>query len=184
MAMPAPAPQFTIEMLDAMPQAPGERYELVDGFLIVTPAAAPMHAKLAQRLSMILGAAIPESVASVAQVGEIRAGDATSLQPDILIYPSGSSTPARWRDVTSWWLAVEIVSPSSRLYDREHKRRAYLALGVPVYWVVDTESRTIEVWRPGDAAPRVFHDRFDWTPPSGHRVEIALDKLFADTPTR
>ena len=75
-------------------------------------------------------------------------------------------------------LAVEIVSPSSRVYDREHKRHTYLAVGVPEHWVVDAGSRTIDVWRIGDREPRTVRDRLKWTAPSGHRVEIKANELF------
>jgi Uma2 family endonuclease len=185
MAMPASAPQYTIDMLDAMPQEPGVRYELVDGSLIVTPAPGLPHATAAWRISMALGAAIPESAAGFGAPGEIRIDPATSLEPDILVYPAQSPRPAKWTDVTKWWLAVEVVSPSSRHYDRVEKRQAYLALGMPEYWVVDPETRTIEVWHTNDSRPRIIanrrpsaRDRLSWTAPSGHRVEIDVAKLF------
>ena len=44
MAMPAPlvVPSYTIEDLDRFP-ADGNRYELLDGVLLVTPAPLPGH---------------------------------------------------------------------------------------------------------------------------------------------
>ena len=178
MAMPASAPHYTIDMLDAMPQEPGVRYELVNGILIVTPAPGLGHATVVWRISMALGTAIPESAAGFAAPGEIRINPATSLEPDILVYPARSPRPAKWTDVTEWWLAVEVVSPSSRRYDREEKRRAYLALGIPEYWVVDPETRTIEVWHADESRPRIVRGQLAWTAPSGHRVEIELGKVF------
>lgn len=41
-------------------------------------------------------------------------------------------------------LVVEIVSPSSRRYDRVIKLRYYASIGVPEYWLVDPEARTVE----------------------------------------
>ena len=41
-------------------------------------------------------------------------------------------------------LVVEIVSPSSRRYDRVTKLRWYAEVGVPEYWIIDPESRTLE----------------------------------------
>jgi hypothetical protein len=42
MAMPALVPTYTIDDLEAFPQD-GNRYELLDGVLLVTPRAAPPH---------------------------------------------------------------------------------------------------------------------------------------------
>ena len=41
-------------------------------------------------------------------------------------------------------LVVEIVSKSSRRYDRVTKLRWYAGLGVPEYWIIDPEARTLE----------------------------------------
>lgn len=88
MVMPASAPHYTVDMLDAMPQEPGVRYELVDGSLIVTPAPGPVHADIVEQLMAAFRASIPRAVARVATPGEIRIGKSNSLQPDILVYPA------------------------------------------------------------------------------------------------
>lgn len=41
-------------------------------------------------------------------------------------------------------LVVEVVSASSRRYDRVVKLGYYADAGVPEYWVVDPEARTLE----------------------------------------
>lgn len=41
-------------------------------------------------------------------------------------------------------LVVEVVSPSSRSHDRVKKLRWYTQLGVPEYWIVDPQARTLE----------------------------------------
>jgi Uma2 family endonuclease len=41
-------------------------------------------------------------------------------------------------------LVVEVVSASSRRFDRVKKLRWYAQLGVPEYWLVDPETRTLE----------------------------------------
>jgi Uma2 family endonuclease len=38
---------------------------------------------------------------------------------------------------TSIWLAVEMLSRSSKIYDRDCKKDAYFALGVRQVWLVD-----------------------------------------------
>jgi Uma2 family endonuclease len=72
------------------------------------------------------------------------------------------------------------VSRSSRVYDREFKRDAYLALGVREVWLVDVRDRSIEVCvRTG--AGRVVRDALTWSAPNGDvAVHVELDELFSD----
>ena len=42
-------------------------------------------------------------------------------------------------------LVVEVLSPSTEQRDRELKRKVYAKYGVVEYWLVDPDSRTIEV---------------------------------------
>jgi Uma2 family endonuclease len=39
---------------------------------------------------------------------------------------------------------IEVISPSTALYDRTTKADTYVALGVGELWLIDTEKRTIE----------------------------------------
>ncbi|HET7326233.1 MAG TPA: Uma2 family endonuclease [Nocardioidaceae bacterium] len=43
-------------------------------------------------------------------------------------------------------LAVEVLSPSTRLIDINLKRARYEAVGCPSYWVVDPDSLTLTAW--------------------------------------
>jgi Uma2 family endonuclease len=47
-------------------------------------------------------------------------------------------------------LVVEILSPSNPEYERTVKAQRYAALGVPHYWIVDPEARTLECYRNED----------------------------------
>ena len=42
MAMPATHTEWTVDMLDALPDD-GQRYEIIDGELFVTPSPSDMH---------------------------------------------------------------------------------------------------------------------------------------------
>jgi Uma2 family endonuclease len=58
-----------------------------------------------------------------------------------------------------------VLSPSSAHFDPVRKRRFFQRVGVPEYWVVDTDARLIERWRPGDERPELADGRFAWSPP-------------------
>ncbi|HKT08541.1 MAG TPA: Uma2 family endonuclease [Gemmatimonadaceae bacterium] len=179
MAMPALLPRYTIDQVDALPEYPGVRYELLDGLLLVSPAPASVHAVITSRIISMLTSGIPEEAAYVASPGELRLEPFTSLVPDVLVYPSKFALGAPWKDITGWLLAVEIVSPSSAVYDRDYKRRAYLSLGVQEYWVVDPMQRTIEVSRNLDESPRIERRVFRYdVPGTTHWLPIDVPRVF------
>ncbi len=47
-------------------------------------------------------------------------------------------------------LAVEVLSPSTALYDLNTKKAAYERLGVPAYWVVDPQQPGLTVFELDD----------------------------------
>jgi Uma2 family endonuclease len=179
MVMPLPVPRLTIDMLDDFPDD-GTRYELLEGMLLVTPAPSYAHQIVATRLAAMLTNALTDS-AHVVAVGAIQRGKHTQLQPDVLVCPPGFRPTLNWRDISGWWLAVEVLSPSSRLYDREVKRGAYLALGVEEYWIVDPDDCSVEMWSRSTPEARQATDVLLWQPPALSRpISIDLRQLFRD----
>lgn len=84
-----------------------------------------------------------------------------------------------WAKVTEHWLAVEVLSRSSRVYDREVKRAAYFALGVRQLWLVDPLTRAIEVWR-SPRLRRVEREMVRWHAPGLDRIlTVDLAEVFA-----
>ncbi len=61
-------------------------------------------------------------------------------------------------------LVVEVVSYASKRTDRLQKRALYLEDGVDEYWIVDTEQRHVERWRPKANAPDVLTGTLRWRP--------------------
>lgn len=135
---------------------------------------------MATRLARLLANALePDAAAEVVAVGAIERGNHTQLQPDILVYPSTYPPTAHWRDIRDWWLAVEVLSPSSWLYDREVKRGAYLALGVEAYWIVDPGGCSVEVWSRAHSETRRATDVLVWQPAAlGREIVIDLRRVF------
>ncbi len=165
---------------DAAPQ--GERWELVDGEVLVTPSPHWMHQRIVVRLSVAL-----HNYVSVQGVGElfispldVKLQKGLVLQPDILVVPNGVLR-AREDIVDRLLLAVETISPSSARYDRVKKRPAYQRNRVPDYWIVDEWSRTIERWHPDDDRPELVSERLEWMP-DGATSAFVLDlaEFFAD----
>jgi len=135
MAVSASSP-LTVHDLEGMPDD-GRRYELVDGVLVVTPAPGWSHQEMAFRLAMGLDAVCPPELRVIVAPFAIRPSLHTELQPDVLV--------ARYENLTikdlpvAPVLAVEVLSRSTALIDRNLKRAALARVGVPLYWLLDPE---------------------------------------------
>ncbi len=162
MAMPIAVPRYTVDQIREFPDD-GQRYELLDGVLLVTPAPRKLHQVVVTRLVVgLVHALASEGLAEVVSPGELQVAEHTLLDPDILVYPASYGPDIPWKETRGWWLAVEVLSPSSRVYDREFKRPAYQAIGVEEVWIVDPDAREVEVWKRGAAAPRVEGESLEW----------------------
>ena len=179
MGMPATIPLYTVADLDRFPED-GNRYELLDGVLLVTPAPGAMHQLLAVRLTTVLQNAVGTAGhAFVFGPGAVSFPPRTQLEPDVLVAPHSGALSDKWQDLSGHWLAVEVISRSSRIYDREFKRDAYLALGVGEVWLVDRWDRSVDVAR-ADRGIETVRDALVWRPPvPGVEVRIELSELFA-----
>jgi Uma2 family endonuclease len=180
MGMSLAIPRYTLEDLARFPDD-GQRYELVEGMLIVTPSPGMDHEVVIHRLHVALGNFLdPAGAAHIVGRSEIEKGERTHLEPDLLVIPSTIPPATPWKDVRDWWLAVEVFSRSSVIYDREIKAGVYLALGVQEVWLVDPRRGTVEVRRVGDE-PHIVSDRLHWIPPRGDRgLAIDLAEIFRD----
>ena len=178
--MPISVRRYTVADLERFPND-GNRYELVDGVLLVTPAPSHAHQLIVSRLQFRLAQAVmAEGPAHVVSPGVITVAPRIQLEPDILVYPARYSLQSKWSEIDEHWLAVEVLSRSSRVYDRDTKRDAYLALGVQEVWLVDRWKKLVEVTPARGPAERV-RDVLHWRVPTREReVEISLSEIFED----
>ena len=179
MAMPMVAPRYTIADLDRLPDD-GNRYELLGGVLLVTPAPGPPHQVALGRLAMAVSAYLGlDGPALVTSPGVIQADHDTQLEPDLLVIPTRYVDSGSWRQMADWWLAVEVSGRASRVYDRDFKTEAYLRLGVREVWRVDLRDRVLYVSRPGGPAHVPHPDRLTWHPAEmGRPLELDLRTIF------
>jgi len=134
---------FTRGDLDRMPDD-SNRYELIDGVLVVSPSPRWMHQRAVLRLgSLMLSACPPDREVLVAPFDIALAVD-TVVIPDLLVARRVDLTD---RDLpTAPLLAVEVLSPSTRRFDLTLKRSRYEAAGAPSYWVVDPDEPSLLAW--------------------------------------
>jgi len=179
MGMAAPT-YFTADMVRALPDD-GNRYEVVYGELLVTPAPRLWHQELIGRLAAALRRYLEEQPIGVAlsSPADISWGRLVLVQPDVFVIPLGEARLQDWSKIRHLLLAVEVLSPSSTRADHFTKRRLYQERGVPVYWMVDGDQRLVEVWTPELEVPVVERERLSWHPTgAGRSLSMELRELF------
>lgn len=179
MSMAAPI-YYTADMVRAFPED-GNKYEVVYGELLVTPAPRPWHEEVWARLFEALREYVrTEPVGHVfGSRSDISWGPDTLVSPDILVVPLAEARTLKWAHMQHLLLVVEVLSPASKRGDRFAKRRLYQEQGIPLYWIVDGEDRMVEVWTPAMTFPRVERERLAWHPAGATRpFNLELSELF------
>jgi Uma2 family endonuclease len=84
-----------------------------------------------------------------------------------------------WARVRTLLLVVEVLSPGTARQDRFAKRQRYQEAGVPLYWLVNEEGRSVERWTPEMKFPEIVRDWLVWQP-AGARTAfvLPLEELF------
>lgn len=119
--------------LDALPDD-GQRYELIDGEMIVTPAPSGPHNELADEIRWSLRAAAPEGYVVLTGY-QLHPPGERRLIPDVSVVRS--DTYRLLEAIDPPVLVVEVLSPSNAAVDLSTKMAAYAAFGVAHYWVAD-----------------------------------------------
>ena len=123
--------------------------ELIDGWLVEVEVPNLPHEHIVGMLIVLLGGWARERKAGrVLPSGyKVRIAKKRGVMPDVQFYrPSNEAPRGQDKGLERGRpdLAVEVVSKSSRRYDRVTKLAWYAGLGVPEYWLVDPEARTLE----------------------------------------
>ena len=160
----------------------GNRYEIIDGELFVTPSPTWRHGDAALSLAFILRSYLSANAAGHVKVApqDVVYDKRNVVEPDVFVVPLvDGRPPITWQEAGRLLLAVEVVSPSSARQDRVAKRWLYQRQGVPEYWVIDVDAQLVERWRPADERPEILTDRLEWQPSAEHApLSIDLDAYF------
>ncbi len=148
---------LTYKDYEALP-ADGRRYELHEGELSVTPAPTPHHQRILGNLNEILRQHV-----KARGIGEMFfapidciLGETTVAQADLAYLDPTRLSLVSGRGIEGApTLVVEILSPSTTLIDRSTKRQLYTRHGIPNYWIVDPEARTVEAYGLGEGGYRL-----------------------------
>ena len=185
MAMPELAERYwTAEDVRALPDD-GNRYECIDGVLLVTPAPRNVHQDVVAEFFRVLYDYIRplRPIRLRFLPADIEIVPRTLVQPDLYVAvpKPGRVRLDTWDAIGSLMLAVEVLSPSTARVDRGRKREFYQRAGVAEYWIVDHEARLVERWRPEDTRPEVVRGTLVWQPRERPEpLVIDLEALFSE----
>ena len=150
--------KFTYE--DYAHMSEDKRCELIEGEFFMTPSPITIHQRISKRIELALCKFVEGN-----NLGEIFhalfdivLSDENVVQPDILFISKERSQIITEKNVQgSPDLVVEIISPATEHRDRVTKRKLYAKYDVREFWLVDPQSKTIEVMPAGKAGFKTVH---------------------------
>jgi Uma2 family endonuclease len=140
---------YTLQEFWDLPEpADRTKLELIKGVLYMSPPPGEIHDDVSGALNRELQRAIDRcgyKGTILAPRAAIWIDDDTCLEPDRMYISDELKREMKSGHRTRADIVVEILSPASALYDRTTKSDTYRALGVREFWLVDSETKEIEV---------------------------------------
>ena len=125
-----------------------QRYEIIDGNLLMAPAPDTWHQDWTRDLFRIIDRHVTAhrlGKVFFAPV-DVVLGAENTVQPDIVFIATANADIIQRRAIFGTPdLLVELVSPSSVRRDRYDKKELYARFGVKEYWIGDPANNTLEV---------------------------------------
>ena len=159
---------WTYAELDRLPESEtGDRYEVIEGELVVTPSPIPLHEDLTMELTFVVGPFVRDGhlgriyTAPIDVVFDERVvviPDFVFVQLDRLhiVGPKAIEGPPD--------LVVEILSPSTSGRDLGVKMELYARFGAREYWILDPGARSLTIHSLEDGRYEVCAER-GWNRP-------------------
>ncbi len=140
--------EFTYDDYLNLPDEPGHRFEVLGGMLVREPSPNVMHQRVLVTLLRIVDDYFQEIDAggeTLCAPLDVTLGEKTVVQPDLLYVASDQQDIVEEKRIDGApHLVVEILSRSHPRKDRLQKLQIYQRAGVPHYWIVDPDQRTLE----------------------------------------
>jgi Uma2 family endonuclease len=141
---------FTVDEYHRMGEAgilnEDDRVELIEGEIVDMAPVGDRHISAVDRLNELFTLALAGR-AIIRTQGSVRLNDQNEPQPDIVVlrrrddfYARNSAGPG------DTFLIIEVADSSLTWY-RDVKAPLYAGTGIPEFWLVDVEARSITVFR-------------------------------------
>ena len=125
-----------------------ERYELLNGELIMAPAPLTDHQYVLGNLYLAVRLFVDAGDLGVVYISptDVMLSDVDVVQPDLLFVSHARAHIITRENIQGAPdLVVEVLSSSTATRDETVKRTLYARCGVKEYWLVDPDTRTVRV---------------------------------------
>lgn len=132
------------------------RAEVIGGRIVTAPAPLPKHSRVQRSLARFIGGPFDDDDGRGGPGGwwifveiDVALGPHDIVRPDLAgwrrerLPEPGDQRPI---SVVPDWVC-EVLSPSTATRDKVHKRNLYAECGIPHYWMVDVDARTLEAFQ-------------------------------------
>ena len=126
-----------------------ERYELIEGDLLMTPSPVTRHQRISRKIEFALEKYVTEN-----DLGEVfyapfdvHLDDENVVQPDILFISKERLDIIGEKNIQGAPdLVIEIISESTAYRDLVQKKKLYARFGVKEYWIVIPEESSVDLF--------------------------------------
>lgn len=145
-------PPLTVADLDLFPENNGNRYELIDGELFVSRAPGISHQRVLLNLELALSEYLQAHPIGILVPGAGAIfSDFDAVIPDLVLvrHENWDQVVTGEKFTGALDLVIEILSPGSPNQGRDlvAKRNLYGKYKIEEYWVVDSEYRSVSIFR-------------------------------------
>jgi Uma2 family endonuclease len=174
---------LTVRDLDDLPEDDQVRYEVIDGELYMSPFPFVPHQRAATNLLIILGSYLEQHPIGQVFISNTKVvlDELTGVGPD-LVFIAEKHLGGLKRD--GFYgppdLMVEVTSSKPKL-DRVIKYRKYASAGIPNYWIIDPDARTLEAFQlkgKNYVLRKTARDSETFSPKLFPGLSIALSRLW------
>jgi Uma2 family endonuclease len=175
---------MTVHDYRLLPDA-GPRFQLVDGEFHMAPAPNTYHQIISRNLGYLLMRYLEDHPVGEVFMApfDVYLSDIDVFQPDILFFAKEQHKYLDKRGaVSAPWLAIEILSPSSRRLDAGPKREVYARCGTRELWLIDPDKRELAVYllrEDAERPARLVAENESFTSALLPGLEISLGKILA-----
>jgi len=161
-----------------------ERYELIEGDLLMTPSPVTRHQRISKKILIALDNHVTDN-----DLGEVfdapfdvYLDNENVVQPDVLFVSKERMDIIGEKNIQGVPdLVIEVISESTAYRDLVQKKKLYVRFGVKEYWIIIPEESSVDIFTLKDNA-FVLHKSYGkediLQSPLLKKLKIELKKIF------